>query len=197
MTENGHARSANQPEQGRDWRSNQTHGNGDDDHSSIKLGCSSTESADFEIMAVEAADDEHASDDEHDVEHENPVGEQSVDAEHDKDDGIVAGVVAQVVVDTRLHLGEVCRLGDALDVEELGEGAQVGEATAERTGPEALEALAKVEAGRDDVQRDLDASHGERFWGGFEVDGCVWLFAVECWEASFLSCCSRINNLFF
>lgn len=69
--------------------------------------------------------------------------------------------MAQVIVDARLHLGKVGRLRDTLDVEELGQRSQVGEATAERTRAKALESLAQVDAGRDDVQRDLNASHGE------------------------------------
>lgn len=88
-------------------------------------------------MTVEAADDEQACKDEDDVEHKEPICEQRVDAKHDKNDGIVAREVAQVVVDTGLGLNKVGGLGDTLEVEELGDGTQVGEAAAERTSAEA------------------------------------------------------------
>jgi hypothetical protein len=38
VTEDGHARSANQPQEGREAASNQTQGDGDDEKSSVKLG---------------------------------------------------------------------------------------------------------------------------------------------------------------
>lgn len=74
--------------------------------------------------------------------------------------------MAQVVVNAGLHLSKVGRLGQALEVEELGDWAQVGEAAAQRSRAEALEALSKVEAGRDEIERNLDARH------------VGWMFAV-------------------
>jgi hypothetical protein len=70
--------------------------------------------------------------------------------------------VAQVVVDSRLHLNKVVRLGETLEVEELVNRSQVGEAAAERTRSKALEAVAKVEARRNNVERDLNARHDGR-----------------------------------
>lgn len=161
VTNDGHARCANQPEHGREGRSPQTKRHGDDDESSVELRSASTEGTNLKIIAVEAANDPHAGDDKDDVEEQDPVGEQSIDAEHDKDDSIVAREMAQVIVDARLHLGKVGGLRDSLHVEELGQRSKVGEATTERTRAKALEALAKVDAGRNDVQRDLNASHGD------------------------------------
>jgi hypothetical protein len=67
--------------------------------------------------------------------------------------------VTQVVVDARLHLDKVGRLRETLEVEKLADGSQVGEASAEGARSEALEAIAEVEAGRYNVERDLNARH--------------------------------------
>lgn len=111
VAEDGHTGSANKPHQSRERRGNQTQRDGDDEQTRVELRGCGTEGADFEIAAVEAANNEHAADDEDDVEEEEPVGEQGVDAEHGKDDGIVGGVVAEVVVDAGLGLAKVGGLG--------------------------------------------------------------------------------------
>lgn len=67
--------------------------------------------------------------------------------------------MAEVVVDSRLHLNKVGGLGETLEVEELANRSQVGETAAERTGSQTLEAVAKVEAGRNNVEGDLNARH--------------------------------------
>lgn len=67
--------------------------------------------------------------------------------------------MAQVVIDAGLHLGEVDRLRDALNVEKLGDGPQVGEPVRKRSGTHAREAVLKVQARRQDVQGNLNASH--------------------------------------
>lgn len=159
VAENGHARSTNQPHEGRKRRSNETQWDGDDEQTRVELRRGGTEGADFEIATVEAANDEHADDDKDDVEEQEPVGEQSVDAQHGEDDGIVARVVAEVVVDAGLDLTKVGRLGEALEVEKLGYGLDVGEAAAEGTGAEAREAILKVEARRQGVEGNLNARH--------------------------------------
>jgi hypothetical protein len=67
--------------------------------------------------------------------------------------------VAEVVVDSRLHLNKVGRLGETLEVEELANRSQVRETAAERAGSQTLEAVAKVEAGRNNVKGNLNARH--------------------------------------
>lgn len=159
VTEDGHARCADEPEQGRERRSNQTQRHGDTNKCSVKLRTRGTEGANFKIMSVKLSNEPHAHNHKDDVKEQQPVGKEGIDAEHNKDNGIVAGVVAQVVVDSRLHLNKVVRLGETLEVEELVDRSQVGEAAAERTRSEALEAVAQVEAGRNNVKRDLNARH--------------------------------------
>lgn len=110
-------------------------------------------------MAIELANEPHADNYKDDVEEQQPVCEQGVNAQHNKDNSIVAGIVAQVVVDARLHLNKVGRLRETLEVEKLADGSQVGEAAAEGARSKALEAIAEVEAGRDNVERDLNARH--------------------------------------
>lgn len=161
---NTRAARSNEPEQGRERRGNETDGDADNQETRPELRGGGPEGSNLEIAPVQLADAEHARHHKDDIKEEQPVGQQSVDAEHEEDDGIVAGEVAQVVVDARLHLAKVGGLGQALEVEELGDGPQVGEATAQRSGAQALEALSQVEAGRDEVEGDLDARHfGQMF----------------------------------
>lgn len=119
VAENGHARCANEPHKGREGRGNQTQWNGDDEQTRVELRGCGTKGADFEIAAVEAADDKHAENDEDDVEEKEPVGQESVDAQHGKDDSIVGGVMAEIVVDAGLGLAKVGGLGETLEVEKL------------------------------------------------------------------------------
>lgn len=153
----------NEPGNSSKGRRDKTDGDGNDVETGVELRGGGAESADLEIAAVELANDKHARGDKDDVEQKPPVGQEGVDAQHDKDDGIVAGEVAEVVVDTRLHLAKVLRLGEALDVKELGDGAQVGEARGQRRRPDAVEAVAELEARGDHFDRDLDA--GGHFGG--------------------------------
>lgn len=88
------------------------------------------------------------------VEQQHQVGQQAVDAEHHKDDGIVAREVGQVVIDSALGFTEVGRLGKALDIEELGNGAQVGEACTQRGAAEVVEAITKTRSDRINWNRD-------------------------------------------
>lgn len=137
MTKNSHAGSADQPKQGREWRGNQTQRDGDDEKARVQLRGSGTESADFKIAAVQASNEPHTDYHEDDIEQEEPVGQKSVQAQHAEDDSIVAGEVAQVVIDARLHLAKVGGLGESLEVEKLRDGPQVGEATSQRARGEA------------------------------------------------------------
>ena len=91
-------------------------------------------------MPSRLADAEHATNDKADDKEKKQIGEQAVDAEHDKDGGIVAREVTQVVVDSALDLAEVGGLGDALYVEELGDGPQVGEAGRDGCRAQTIEA---------------------------------------------------------
>lgn len=159
VAENDHARSTDEPEQRREGRREQAHGNGDDEETGPQLGGGGAEGTDLEITAVKLADEEHACNDEDDVEQQQPVGEQRVDAEHEEDDAVVAREVGEVVVPSRLDLAKVARLGEALHVEELADGAQVGEPSGQAAGAHAVEAVLDVQAGRQGVDGNLDASH--------------------------------------
>lgn len=82
----------------------------------------------MQVIALELADTEHATNDKADDKEQKQVGEQAVNAEHGEYCGIVAGEIAQVVVHATLDLTKIGGLGDALHIEELGDGSQVGEA---------------------------------------------------------------------
>jgi len=116
---------------------------------------------DLEVATIELANHPHTNGDEDNGEEESRVGQERVDAKHDEYDSIVAREVAEIVVNTRLHLGKITRLRQTLEVEELGDGTQVGEPVAERSGAETRETLAQVQARRQDVYRDLNARHFE------------------------------------
>ena len=90
------------------------------------MGGGCLESADLEVATFEPADEPHAKHNKDDIKEQPEVCDEGVDAEHDKDDGIVAGEVAQIVVDSTLHFAEIVGLGQSLDIEELGDGLDVG-----------------------------------------------------------------------
>lgn len=142
MAKNDHAAGTNQPHDGADGRRNQTHGNGDDIETRVELGGSNAGLTDLEVCAVESANQVHTSDNKDNIEQEPGVGKEGVDAKHYKDDSIVAGEVAKVVVDARLGLGEIGRLGHALDVEELRDRAEIREAVGHGGATKAREAIA-------------------------------------------------------
>ena len=123
MAKDGDTRRANEPKNRTDGRSKETKRNCNNEKRSVQLGGCSPPTTDLEIVSLELSNAVHAPNHKEDNEEKQQVGEQTVDAEHDKDNGIVAREVAQVVVDPALHLAEVGRLGDTLDVEELGDGA--------------------------------------------------------------------------
>ena len=163
MANNDDETGTNKPGNSSKRRGDKTDGNSNNIETGVELRGGGAERADLEVAAVKLADDEHAGGNEDDIKQKPPVGQEGVDAKHDKDDGIVAGEVAEVVVDTRLHVTKVLWLGEALDVEELGDRAQVGEARGQRRRPDAVEAITQLEARGDHFDRDLDArGHGGR-----------------------------------
>lgn len=147
MAQDGDTRSSNEPKHGGEGRSQEAEGHGDAEQGGVELRGGSAPAPDLEVVALQFADTVHATNDEEDEEEQLQVGEQAVDAEHDEDDGIVAGEVAQVVVEPALHGAEVFRLGDALDVEELGDGPQVGKTGGNGLAPQAIEAAREVHPG--------------------------------------------------
>ena len=128
MANDGDSGGTNEPENKRERRSQQSERNGDDGKRGVELRGGCAPGANLEIVAFEPADAVHATDDEDDDEEQAQVVKQAVDAEHNKDSSVVAGKVAQVVVDAALGLTKAGRLGDALEIEKLADGAQVGEA---------------------------------------------------------------------
>lgn len=118
---------------------------------------SCAEGRELEIIALELADAEHSADNEADDEEQEQVCQQAVDAEHDKNSGIVAGEVAQVVVYTALDFTKVGGLGNALDIEELGDGPQVGKARGDGGAAQTVEAAREVHSRRQGVDRDAEA----------------------------------------
>ena len=132
MAQDGDAGGSDEPEKGAEGRGPEAEGNADDQQGGVKLGCGGTPAADLQVVALEFADAVHSANEHEDDEEQRGVGDQAVDEEHDEDGGVVAREVAQVVVDPALHLAKVGGLRDALDIEELGDGAQVCESAGER-----------------------------------------------------------------
>ncbi|KFY68852.1 hypothetical protein V498_10555 [Pseudogymnoascus sp. VKM F-4517 (FW-2822)] len=128
----------------REGRREEAQGDGDDKEESVELGGGEAVGTELQVAAVELANGPHATDDEEDDEEEERVRHQAVDAEHHEHGRIVAGEVAQVPVDARLGLAEVGGLGQTLEVEELGDGLDVGEAGADCLRAEAGEAVGEV-----------------------------------------------------
>lgn len=115
------------------------------------------EESDIKIAAVEFANSVHTPGDEDNDKQQNRISEESVDAQHEEDDEVVAGEVGEVVVDTALHFAKVGGLGDTLNVEELGDGLEVGETRAHRRRAYALKPVA--EARGDDVDGYSELGH--------------------------------------
>lgn len=148
MAEDGHASGADQPEDCGDGRGPETQRDTNAQQRGVELrGVEATET-DIQIATVELANPVQTGSHEDDDKQKERVGQQAVDAEHDEDDGIVAGEVGQVVVDTTLDLTEVGGLGDALDVEEFGDGAQVGKSRAQGLGADVVETIAEARGDR-------------------------------------------------
>lgn len=118
--------------------------------------------ANVEILATELANSPHATDNENNDKEESQVREQAVDEEHEEDNGIVAGEVAEVVGHAVLSFGEVGGFGEEGEVEKLANGFKVGEAG--RNGGLAgfIKAAREVEARRQGVHWDGEGgSHEE------------------------------------
>lgn len=157
VTESSHASSTNQPEGKRDGRCPETERNSNDEQCGVELRGTCAKKSDVEIATVEFADPVHTTGDQYNDKEKNGVSEETVDAQHEEDDEVVAGEVGQVVVDTALHFAKVGGLGDTLYIEKLGDGFEIGKTRAHRCRAHALEAVA--EARSDEVDGDLELGH--------------------------------------
>lgn len=164
VAKDGHTGSTNQPQDGRDGGCQEAHGHRDTEQGRVQLGSVETPEAQVQVATVQLANSPETGADEDNEEHQSPVGQQAVDAEHDKDDGIVAREVAEVVVDATLDFTKVGGLGQALEVKEFRDRAQVGESGAHGLAADAVESIAEPRGDR--VDGDLDG-HGGRL--GVEV----------------------------
>lgn len=144
MTESCHASSTNQPEGKRDGRRPETERNSNDEQCGVELRGTGAKKSNVEIATVEFADPVHTTSDQYNDEEKNGVSEETVDTQHEEHDKVVAGEVGQVVVDTALHFAKVGGLGDAFEIEELGDGLKIGETRAHRRRAHALEAVAEA-----------------------------------------------------
>lgn len=166
MAENADARRTDKPESGTKGIGDDGKGNGDDEQSGVQLRSGGAEVANLDVATLELADTVHTTNDEEDVESQEPVCEQGVDAQHDEEDGIVAGEVAKVVVDAVLYFAKVLGLGDLLEVEELGDRLQVGEAGTDGLRADTVKATLQVESRRDGIDGKIDRHFDE----GCEVE---------------------------
>lgn len=130
VAKDGHTGSADQPHKCSKEGRQERRRDGNAEQSRVQLRSVETAEAQVEVAAVELANSKETARDEDNKEQERPVGQQAVNAEHHKDDRIVAGEVAEVVVDTALDFTKVLGLGQTFKVEELGDGAQVGKSGA-------------------------------------------------------------------
>lgn len=162
MAQNGDTGGSNEPENGAEWGSPEAERNADDQKGRVELGSGRAPAAKLQVVALELANPVHAANEQQDDEEQGQVGDQAVDDEHGENGCIVAREVAEVVVDAALHLAEVGWLGDALHVEELGDGAQVREPAGERLRLQAVEATGEVQPGRQRVNGDAESRHEVR-----------------------------------
>lgn len=161
MAQNSDSGCSDEPKSSGERVCNDCERDGQHNKSSVELSSGGTEETNVQVAALQLADTVHATDDKQDDKGEQPIGEQGVYTQHDKKNGIIAGEVAQVEIDPVLDLAEVLRLGELLEVEELGHGLEVGKATLEVLGAHAIEAALQVEARSNGIERDVDtSSHG-------------------------------------
>lgn len=132
MAQNGDTGGSDEPEDSAEGGSPETERNADDQESGVELGSSGPEAGNLEVVTLELADSVHTANEHEDDKEQGKISEQAVDDEHGKDGCVIAREVAQIVVDPALHLAKVGGLGDALDIEELGDGAQVGKSAGKR-----------------------------------------------------------------
>lgn len=181
MTDNADTRGTDEPESGAEGVGEDGKRNGDDQQTGVELRSSGAESANLNITTLEFANTVHTTNNEENDESQEPVGDQGVDAQHDEEDSIVAGEVAKVVVDTVLNFAEVLRLGDLLEVEELGDGFQIGEAGADGLGANIVKATLEVETRCNGIERKVDwhfdeswySRGSQRFGRVDEGEGCL------------------------
>ena len=126
MAENGDAGSSDQPQESGYGRRDESDGDCNTSQCSIHLRRGSTEGTNLKVTTSQFANSPHATSHKDDVEEKPHVGEQAVDGEHDKNNGIIAGEIAEVVVDSALNLPKVVWLRQSLEVEELGDRFDVG-----------------------------------------------------------------------
>lgn len=156
MSDNSGTRSADEPENGGDGRGDEAQGDSDTNEGGVELGGGSLDGAcraqsvgrlkeggsaeptNMEVLATKPSDSKHAAHDQGDDKEEGQVRQERVDAEHDKDHGIVAGKVRKVVGAAALDLAKVGGLRDTLEVEEFSDGTDVGEAICERHAASSL-----------------------------------------------------------
>ena len=160
MAEDGDTRGSNQPKKGTQGRCLEGKGHGNDEQGSVELGWGSAPAADLEIIALELADTVHSTDNKGDDEHQPQVCDQTVDAEHCEDDGIVAGEVRQVVVDPALGLAEVGGFRHALEIEEFANWSQVGKARGDGLRTQAFEAAGEVHPRGEGIDGNANPRHG-------------------------------------
>lgn len=110
MTDNADTRGTDKPKSGAKGVGEDGKRHGDDNQTGVELRSSGAESTNLDITTLEFADTVHTTNDEENDESQEPVGDQGVDAQHNKENGIVAREVAKVVVDTVLDLAKVLRL---------------------------------------------------------------------------------------
>ena len=159
MTQDSDTRGSDKPEHGGEGRSPQAEGDRNDEESCVELRGGSTPAAELEVVALELADTKHANNKEAYDEEQQQVGEKAVDAEHGKDGGVVAREVSQVEIDSALDFAEVGRLGDALNIEELGDGPQVGEPRGYGCVAQTVETAREVHPRRQGVDGNAEARH--------------------------------------
>lgn len=110
MTEDSHAGSTDQPENSGDRGGPEAERHTNTQQSGVELRSVEATDTKVQIAAVKFSDSVQTGSHEDDDEQEERVGQQTVDTQHNKDDGIVAGEVGQVVVDATLDFAEVSGL---------------------------------------------------------------------------------------
>jgi len=120
--------------------------------------------ANIEILTTELADAPHATDNEDNDKEECQVCEQAVDEEHEEDDGIVAGEVAQIVGGPVLSFSKASGFGEEAEVEEFAKWLEVREAGRDGGLTSFIEATGEVEARRQRVYWDGEGGCHEERW---------------------------------
>lgn len=127
VAEDADTRGANKPKCGSQRIGDEAERHSNADQSRVELGNGSTCETHIKIASFQFPNPIHPSNHQENNEEKEPVCEESVKSQHGEDHHIVAGEVAEVIVDSRLGFREVGRLGDSLEVEKLAEGFEVGE----------------------------------------------------------------------